>query len=176
MKNLSLHRNIEDRDMGLIWSIIFLNITVRPVMLCMSVQGNKFRIRLIFINNVDLLIHISFANFFVDHYEKPIYENGIQLTDMIYLKKNLDVVLDVKRVVDMAMHAGRILLKNGGEIFRVEETIKRICGRFHVNHVDIFSMSHGIFVSAENENGEAYTKSESCTTFFFPSGNCSRGQ
>ena len=98
------------------------------------------------------------ANFFVDHYEKPIYENGIQLTDMIYLKKNLDVVLDVKRVVDMAMHAGRILLKNGGEIFRVEETIKRICGRFHVNHVDIFSMSHGIFVSAENENGEAYTK------------------
>ena len=98
------------------------------------------------------------ANFFVDHYEKPIYENGIQLTDMIYLKKNLDVVLDVKRVVDMAMHAGRILLKNGGEIFRVEETIKRICGRFHVHHVDIFSMSHGIFVSAENENGEAYTK------------------
>lgn len=98
------------------------------------------------------------ANFFVDHYEKPIYENGIQLTDMIYLKKNLDVVLDVKRVVDMAMHAGKILLKNGGEIFRVEETIKRICGRFHVNHVDIFSMSHGIFVSAENENGEAYTK------------------
>ena len=28
LKNLSLHRNIEDRDMGLIWSIIFLNITV----------------------------------------------------------------------------------------------------------------------------------------------------
>ena len=105
------------------------------------------------------------ANFFVDHYEKPIYENGIQLTDMIYLKKNLDVVLDVKRVVDMAMHAGRILLKNGGEIFRVEETIKRICGRFHVNHVDIFSMSHGIFVRAENENGEAYTKVNQADSF-----------
>ena len=98
-------------------------------MLCMSVQGT-IRIRWIFINNVDLLIHISLQIFFVDHYEKPIYENGIQLTDMIYLKKNLDVVLDVKRVVDMAMHAGKILLKNGGEIFRVEETIKRICGRF----------------------------------------------
>lgn len=115
-------------------------------------------------NTLDFYKQCGFVNshivayFFVDHYEKPIYENGIQLTDMIYLKKNLDVVLDVKRVVDMAMHAGRILLKNGGEIFRVEETIKRICGRFHVNHVDIFSMSHGIFVSAENENGEAYTK------------------
>lgn len=98
------------------------------------------------------------VNFFVDHYRQPIYENGIQLTDMIYLKKNLDSVLDVKRVVDMSMRAGRILLKNGGEIFRVEETIKRICARFHVNQVDIFSMSHGIFVSAENENKEAYTK------------------
>ena len=90
------------------------------------------------------------ANFFVDHYEKPIYENGIQLTDMIYLKKNLDVVLDVKRVVDMAMHAGKILLKNGGEIFRVEETIKRICGRFHVNHVPLSSSHLGI-VAEVNE-------------------------
>ena len=34
-------------------------------------------------------------------------------------------------------------------------------------------MSHGIFVSAENENGEAYTKVNH-VHFFFPSGNCSR--
>ena len=106
-------------------------------MLCMSVQGT-IRITLDFYKQCGFVNSHIVANFFVDHYEKPIYENGIQLTDMIYLKKNLDVVLDVKRVVDMAMHAGRILLKNGGEIFRVEETIKRICGRFHVNHVDIF--------------------------------------
>ena len=28
-------------------------------------------------------------NFFVDNYKYPIYENGVQLTDMIYLRKNL---------------------------------------------------------------------------------------
>lgn len=28
-------------------------------------------------------------NFFVDNYDHPIYENGIQLIDMIYLKKDL---------------------------------------------------------------------------------------
>lgn len=28
-------------------------------------------------------------NFFVDNYHRPIYENGIQLADMIYLKRNL---------------------------------------------------------------------------------------
>ncbi len=29
-------------------------------------------------------------NFFVDNYEKPIYECGIRLTDMIYLTKSLN--------------------------------------------------------------------------------------
>ena len=59
---------------------------------------------------------------------------------------------------DLALEAGRILLKNGAEIFRVEETITRICQRFHVDQVDIFTLSHAIFVSAENGMEEAYTK------------------
>ena len=29
------------------------------------------------------------ANFFTDHYDHPIYECGIQLTDMVYLKRKL---------------------------------------------------------------------------------------
>ena len=29
------------------------------------------------------------ANFFVDHYDHPIYEAGVQLVDMIYLKRRL---------------------------------------------------------------------------------------
>ena len=98
------------------------------------------------------------ANFFVDHYQEPIYEDGIRLVDMVYLKKRLESEVDVKKVVDLALEAGRILLKNGAEIFRVEETITRICQRFHVDHVDIFTLSHAIFVSAENGMEEAYTK------------------
>lgn len=49
-------------------------------------------------------------------------------------------------------------MKNGAEIFRVEETITRICHKFHVDQVDIFTLSHAIFVSAENGIEEAYTK------------------
>lgn len=98
------------------------------------------------------------ANFFTDNYREPIYEDGVLLTDMVYLKKSLDSEIDVKKVVDIALEAGRILLKNGAEIFRVEETITRICHRFHVEHVDIFTLSHGIFISAENGLEEAYTK------------------
>lgn len=101
--------------------------------------------------------HIA-ANFFIDHYREPIYEDGVKLVDMIYLKKKLDMEIDVKSVVDLALEAGRILLKNGGEIFRVEETIQHICRRFHVNDVEIFTLSHGIFISAETESGDAYTR------------------
>lgn len=98
------------------------------------------------------------ANFFLDNYREPIYEDGIRLRDMIYLKKRLESEVDVKKVVDLAMEAGRILLKNGAEIFRVEETITRICNRFHVEYVDTFTLSHGIFVTAENGMEKVYTK------------------
>lgn len=97
-------------------------------------------------------------DFFVKNYKKPIFEEGKQLTDMIYLKKQLDLEIDVKKVADLALEAGRILLKNGGEIFRVEETMKRICRRFHIEQVDVFTMSHAIFISAQSESGEDYCK------------------
>lgn len=101
--------------------------------------------------------HIA-VNFFADNYREPVYDDGVLLTDMIYLKKKLDLEIDVKRVVDLALEAGRILLKNGGEIFRVEETIKHICRRFHVEDVETFTLSHAIFISAENKAGETYTR------------------
>ena len=31
----------------------------------------------------------TIKNFFIDNYENPIYEEGVQLVDMIYLQKNL---------------------------------------------------------------------------------------
>ncbi len=97
-------------------------------------------------------------NFFTDNYKEPIYEDGILLTDMIYLRRPLYAQIDVKRVVNLALEAGRILLKNGGEIFRVDETMTRICNRFHVDKVDTFMLSHGIFISAQHGDEEVYTK------------------
>lgn len=101
--------------------------------------------------------HIE-AGFFTEHYDYPIYEDGTRLTDMIYLKKDLTKETDPKRVTDLALEAGRILLKNGGEIFRVEETIQHICKRFHVEKVDTFTLSHAIIISVETGDGDAYTK------------------
>ena len=96
--------------------------------------------------------------FFTANYREPIWDEGVLLTDMIYLKKDLKTEADPKKVLDLALEAGRILLKNGGEIFRVEETIKYICGRFHVDDVDTFTLSHAIIVSIKIGDGDTYTR------------------
>ena len=40
------------------------------------------------------------------------------------------------RVLELAMEAGRILLRNGAEIFRVEETVWHICEHYGVQGLD----------------------------------------
>lgn len=61
---------------------------------------------------------------------------------------------DTHKVLELALEAGRILLKNGAEIFRVEETIDHICKRFEIEEVDTFVLSNGIFITAYNRDGE----------------------
>ena len=64
----------------------------------------------------------------------------------------------MRDVLDLAMNMGRVLLKNGAEIFRVEETIEHVCRRFHIKDVESFVMSNGIFMTARDETQEVYAK------------------
>ena len=91
-------------------------------------------------------------------YKRCGFEEFRSGTEVAFLKRPTLTDVSVNKVVDMAAEAGRILLKNGAEIFRVEETITRICNRFHIDKVDVFTLSHAIFISAEREGEEAYTK------------------
>ena len=61
-----------------------------------------------------------------------------------------------KEVLDLAMEAGRILLDAGAEIFRVEETIQRISRAFGIEKCSTFVLSTGIFITAENQEGQIY--------------------
>lgn len=65
---------------------------------------------------------------------------------------------DMHRVLELALEAGRVLLKNGAEIFRVEETIRHICASYRVEKVDVFTMSNGIFITAVNEDKEVFAR------------------
>lgn len=68
---------------------------------------------------------------------------------------------DDHRVLEAAMTAGHILLENGAEISRVEETMERICGHFGVASGNFFVLSNGIFVTGDQEpdsGGGQYAK------------------
>lgn len=58
------------------------------------------------------------------------------------------------QVLESAVEAGHILLENGAEIARVEETMERICLHFGVEYEDFFVLSNGIFITG-NRNPDS---------------------
>lgn len=62
--------------------------------------------------------------------------------------------MDINRVIHIAVEAGRIMLENGAETYRVEETIYRICNAYNINEADSFVTPTGIMVSVANNYGQ----------------------
>jgi uncharacterized membrane protein YjjP (DUF1212 family) len=61
---------------------------------------------------------------------------------------------EVRKLLVLATLAGRIMLKNGAETYRVEDTVIRICkSRKNIQYVDAFVIPTGIFISLDY-NGE----------------------
>ena len=54
---------------------------------------------------------------------------------------------DCQKVLDLAVLAGELLLKNGAEIFRVQETMLRILSHYGVEESNVYVISNGIFAS-----------------------------
>lgn len=63
-----------------------------------------------------------------------------------------------REVLETAMEAGHILLESGAEIFRVEETIDRICGYYGIKSEHAFVLSHGIFITSGSEREEIFAR------------------
>lgn len=61
-------------------------------------------------------------------------------------------------VLETAMEAGHILLENGAEIFRVEETMDRICRRYGVHSGSFFVLSNGIFTTGGERDSMPFAK------------------
>jgi Uncharacterized conserved protein len=53
----------------------------------------------------------------------------------------------------LAVEAGKIILENGGETYRVEETINLICRSYKIKNADSYVTPTGIMFSAEDEYG-----------------------
>ena len=56
-----------------------------------------------------------------------------------------------KAVMELAIKAGNVLLANGAEIFRVEETMERIWRYYGIMSEREFVLTNGIFMTAGSE-------------------------
>ena len=58
------------------------------------------------------------------------------------------------RIMELAYEAGAILLENGAEISRVDETMRRIAGHYGVDDENFFVLSNGIMATAKGSVGK----------------------
>ena len=61
--------------------------------------------------------------------------------------------MNAKQVLEIALSAGQMLLSNGAESYRVEETIERICASYNLE-CECMVTPKGVFVSVVDENNE----------------------
>ena len=65
---------------------------------------------------------------------------------------------DEDEVMELAMQAGELLLENGAEIFRVEETMDRICRHYGVESASQFILMNYILATAGEGHGHMFAK------------------
>lgn len=64
--------------------------------------------------------------------------------------------MEAKQVLEVAISAGEILLSNGAESYRIEETIEKICRSYNLE-CECMSTAKGVFVSVIDGNDEKIT-------------------
>ena len=60
-------------------------------------------------------------------------------------------MIKTREVLNIAVEIGDLLLRNGAEVYRVEDTIMHILKAYEIQNCDVYVLSNGIFASA-NEN------------------------
>lgn len=59
-----------------------------------------------------------------------------------------------KKILMIAVYAAELMMKNGAEIYRVEDTVTRICNACRIYNVEVFATPTGIFVSLDSGDEE----------------------
>lgn len=59
----------------------------------------------------------------------------------------------IAKTLDAVCLASRIILENGGETYRAEETVERMCKGLQVPGVDVFALPTGMMLTLETEEG-----------------------
>lgn len=67
---------------------------------------------------------------------------------------------NVKSLLSVCKNLATAILENGGETYRAEECIIRLCNRFGFDDVDVMAFPTGVVISVKDENKNCY--SETC--------------
>lgn len=62
-----------------------------------------------------------------------------------------------QEILNLAVLAGEILIKNGGEIYRVEDTIMHIIEAYDITDYNVYVLSNGIFANIDEMGNEPYS-------------------
>ncbi|GLC28619.1 threonine/serine exporter family protein [Clostridium omnivorum] len=65
--------------------------------------------------------------------------------------------MSANRIIHIAADAGKIILENGGETYRVEETMSRICNAFGISLAESFVTPTGIMISVTTDCDQTIT-------------------
>ncbi len=56
---------------------------------------------------------------------------------------------DTKKVLSFAVELGDVLLRNGAEVYRVEDSVLAILNSYDITNCDVYVLTNGIFASAD---------------------------
>lgn len=60
--------------------------------------------------------------------------------------------MNCEQIIKLIIHAGEIMLKNGAEIHRVDDTLKRMLKSFDLTYAEIFVTVYAIIITIEDKN------------------------
>ena len=64
------------------------------------------------------------------------------------------VMEESQQILKLAVSVGETLLKSGGEIYRVQETVERILEAYRIEDYHVFVVSNGIFATIDEERAD----------------------
>ena len=65
------------------------------------------------------------------------------------------VMPESKRILNLAISVGELLLKSGAEIYRVQETVSRILESYGIKDYHVFVITNGIFATVYEQREDA---------------------
>lgn len=71
--------------------------------------------------------------------------------------------MDFNRIINLSTELGTLMLENGAETFRVEETMSRICHAYGITKVDVFVIPTNIIITIKTNKDDALSRTKRVT-------------